>query len=201
MPKSALPSEPLTEKMVEVHREERVSDAGVHLGSCLDNRAEITSKVSARGHLVIFGILLSVNVIKQNQDVNSVTNVLFTHRQVEDQPSKKPKKNGDKSAVALLKSTRQLGCVFQDLEPLKSSSISQKSTQVSRPIRCVKFSKAVLRHADIRESKDPPLGVICPADPHERRPYAPNFEDRSQEEAERQERCALGDAERHAKST
>ena len=40
--------------MVEVHREERVSEAGVHLGSCLDNRAEITSKVSARGHLVIF---------------------------------------------------------------------------------------------------------------------------------------------------
>ena len=128
-------------------------------------------------------------------------NVLFTHRQVEDQPSKKPKKNGDKSAVALLKDAQQLGCVFQDLEPPKSSSISRKSAKVSRPIRCVQFSKAALRHADIRESKDPPLGVICPADPHERSPYPPNFEDRSQEETERQERCARGDAERLAKST
>ena len=94
-----------------------------------------------------------------------------------------------------------MGCVFQDLEPPKSSSISRKSTKVSRLIRCVQFSKAALRHADIRESKDLPLGVICPADPHERSPYPPNFEDRSQEETERQERCARGDAVRLAKST
>ena len=32
-------------------------------------------------------------------------------------------KHGDKSAVAMLKSTRQLGCVCQDMEPPKSSSI------------------------------------------------------------------------------
>ena len=38
----------------------------------------------------------------------------FAHRQVEGQPSKKPKKDGDKSAVAVLKDVRQLGCVFQD---------------------------------------------------------------------------------------
>ena len=32
-------------------------------------------------------------------------------------------KNGDKSAVSMLKSTRQLGCVFQDMEPPKSTAI------------------------------------------------------------------------------
>ena len=42
------------------------------------------------------------------------------HRQVDEQPSKRSKKNGDKSAVAILKITRQLGCVFQDMEPPKS---------------------------------------------------------------------------------
>ena len=57
----------------------------------------------------------------------------YAHRQVEEQPSKRSQKNGDKSAVAMLKrheqhqrtgrpvldayssSTRQLGCVFQDM--------------------------------------------------------------------------------------
>ena len=34
--------------MVEVHREERTSEARVDLGSSLDSRAEITSKASAR---------------------------------------------------------------------------------------------------------------------------------------------------------
>ena len=41
----------------------------------------------------------------------------YAHRQVDEQPSKRSKKNGDKSAVAMLKITRQLGCVFQDTEP------------------------------------------------------------------------------------
>ena len=36
----------------------------------------------------------------------------YEHRQVDELPRKKSKKNGDKSAVVLLKNTRQLGCVF-----------------------------------------------------------------------------------------
>ena len=44
----------------------------------------------------------------------------YAHRQVDEQPNKRSKRNGDKSAVAMLKSTRQLGCVFQDVEPPKS---------------------------------------------------------------------------------
>ena len=113
----------------------------------------------------------------------------FAHRQVDEQPSKKSKKNGDKIAVAILKNTRQLGCVFQDMEPPKSSSIFRKSSNILKPIRCVQFTKAVLRHANIRDHK-PSLGVICPGDPHQRNPNAPKFEDRSQEETERQERYA-----------
>ena len=44
----------------------------------------------------------------------------YAHRQVDEQPSKKSQKNGDKIAVAILKNSRQLGCVFQDMEPPKS---------------------------------------------------------------------------------
>ena len=53
----------------------------------------------------------------------------YAHRQVDEQPSKKSKMNGDRIAVAFLKNTRQLGCVFQDMEPPKSSSILRKSSQ------------------------------------------------------------------------
>ena len=77
----------------------------------------------------------------------------YAHRQVDEQPSKKSKKNGDKSAVAMLKNTRQLGCVFQHMEPPKSSSILRKSSNILKPKRCVRFTKAVLRHANIRDQK------------------------------------------------
>ena len=138
------------------------------------------------------------------------------HRQVEEQPSKRSKKNGDKSAVALLKknehhhrtgrlvvtvyssNTRQLGCVFQDMEP-KSSSIFRKSSEIRKPIRCVKFTKAVVRHADIRDQY-PSLGMICPGEPHQRNPNAPKFEDRSQEETQWQEQGAREAAWRLAKN-
>ena len=113
----------------------------------------------------------------------------YAHRQVDEQPSIRSKKNGDKSAVAMLKITQQLGCVSQDMEPPKSSSIVRKSSNIRKPIRCVRFTKAVVRHADIREH-NPSLGMICPGDNHQRNPSAPNFEDRSQEETEWQERCA-----------
>ena len=99
----------------------------------------------------------------------------------------------------MLKSTRQLGCVFQDMEPPKSSSILRKSSNIRKPIRCVKFTKAVVRHDDIRD-QNPSLGMICPGDPHQRNPNAPTFEDRSQEETEWQERCARETAWRLAKS-
>ena len=113
----------------------------------------------------------------------------YAHRQVDEQPSKRSQKNGDKSAVAMLKITRQLGCVFQDMEPPKSTTILRKSSNMLKPIRCVRFTKAVLRHANIRD-QNPSLGMICPGDPHQRNPNASKFEDRSQEETEWQERCA-----------
>ena len=144
----------------------------------------------------------------------------YAHRQVDEQPSKRSKKNDDKSAVAMLKkhelldrmvkpvvcrdtrhaqghgpvacsssSTRQLGCVFEDMEPPRSSSILRKNSNILKRIRCVQFTEAVKRHANIRDQK-PSLGMICPGDPHQRNPNAPKFEDRSQEETEWQERCA-----------
>ena len=84
---------------------------------------------------------------------------------------------------------RQLDCVFQDMEPPKSSSILRKSSNILKPIRCVRFTNAVVSHANIRD-QNPSLGMVFPGDPHQRNPSAPKFEDRSQEERELQEQCA-----------
>ena len=123
----------------------------------------------------------------------------YAHSQVDEQPRKRSKKNGDKSAMAMLKIARQLGCVCQDMEPSKSSSILRKSSDIRKPIRCVQFTKAVVRHANIRDP-NPSLGMICPGDPHQRSPNATKFEHRSQEETEWQEQGAREAAWRLAKS-
>ena len=47
----------------------------------------------------------------------------FAHRRVDEQPRKRSQQNGDKSAVALLKEAKNLGCIFEDMEPAKSSLI------------------------------------------------------------------------------
>ena len=148
------------------------------------------------------------------------------HRQVDEQPTQRSKKNDDKSAVAILKKgdwqergpvtdqchdrsgkpckmsdvklgqkssqrrssdARQMGCVFQDMTPPKS--ILRKGTDMRKPIQRVTFTKAVARHTKIRD-QNPPLGYICPGEPHERNPNAPKFEDRTQEETEWQEQGA-----------
>ena len=122
------------------------------------------------------------------------------HRQVEGQPSKKPKKCGDKSAVDIVKDVRQFGCVFQDTEPPESAAISRKGTKVLGPIRRVRFTQAALRQASIRENKGPSIGKLQVKSSHQRSPCAVKFEDRSQEETERQERCARGDTWKLAKN-
>ena len=82
-----------------------------------------------------------------------------------------------------------MGCVFHDMEPPKSSSTLRKISNILKPIRCVRFTEAVFRHADIRD-QNASLGMSCPGDPHQRNANAPKFEDRSQEETEWQEQGA-----------
>ena len=95
---------------------------------------------------------------------------------------------------------RQVGCVFQDTEPPEFLSILRKGTQVLGPIRRVRFTRAPLRQANIQESRRPSLNRIQVKSSHQRSPYAVKFEARSQEETERQVRCARGDARKLAKN-
>ena len=99
------------------------------------------------------------------------------------------KKLGQSSSKRQSSNARQLGCVFQDMEPPKSFLILRKSSDMQKPIQRVKLTKAIARHTKIRD-QNPSLGYICPGEPHERSPNAPKFEDRSQEETEWQEQGA-----------
>ena len=68
--------------------------------------------------------------------------------------------------------TRQLGCVFQDMEQPKLSPILRKSSDMQKPIQRVKFTKTIARHAKIRD-QNPSQGFFCPGVPHQRSPNAP----------------------------
>ena len=108
------------------------------------------------------------------------------------------KRGGDKSSMALLKETKNLGGVFQDVEPPRLTSLLRKSSTTTKPIRCVRFSTVVLRDAELRD-QNLSLNKICYWDSHQRSPNALKFEDRSQEEREWQEHWAREAARRLAK--
>ena len=186
-------------RMREMRRESEVPEARVPVEECLDGPARITSKELAPLHSVKKWHPPECLFYKSESGCRFGEMCSYAHRQAEEQPSKRSEKNGDKSAVATLKknehhhrtgrlvvnayssNTRQLGCVFQDMEPPKSSSILRKSSDIRKPIRCVKFTQAVVRHANIRD-QNPSLGMMCPGEPYYRNTNAPKFEDPSQGE-------------------
>ena len=89
-----------------MHREPRVLEAEAQVGKWLDCSARITSKELAQLHSVKNDILRSACSTSPKMDANFGEKCSYAHRQVDEQPSKKSKKNGDKIAVAILKNTR-----------------------------------------------------------------------------------------------
>ena len=157
------------------------------LRNSIDRRVNTSGKVLAQNRLCVSGCKFGA----QNS---------FPHRKVEEQPNKKPTKDAGKSAVAIVKSVRQLSCVSQDTEPPESVSISRRGKKVLGPIRRVRFTRAALRQANIRQKGGPSLRSIQVKIPHHRSHNAMKFEDRSPGETARQERCAPGDLWRLAKN-
>ena len=79
------------------------------------------------------------------------------HREYDNQPNQK--KNGQiggEGSVAMLKKSKQLGCIFQDVEPPEFNSISRKGPKSLGPKRSVQFSKKKKkRPVKIREISRP----------------------------------------------
>ena len=135
---------------------------------------------------------------------------LFPHHKVHEQPNKKPKKtyhskkgreSDDNNAVAIVRIVPQWGCVSQDSESLDSQrgktvpgEPDAKSLVLEQILR-VRFTQSTLRLARIggktmehRLEKYKSNFLISEV------PYAIKFEDRSQEETARQQRCAQSKA-------
>ena len=155
-------------KMKEKRRKPKVPEEEVAVVECLDGHARITSKELAPIHSVKKWHPPECLFYKTKSGCRFGEKCSYAHRQVDEQPSKRSKKNDDKSAVVMLKkhelydrtgkpvvcrdtrreqghrpvvcsssNTRQLGCVFQDVEPPKLSSILRKSSDMQKPIQRV----------------------------------------------------------------
>ena len=107
-------------------------------------------------------------------------------KRVDEQPNKRSKKKWWQKCCSYIEGYTTIG--------LRISGCG-----AAEILRCVQFTKADVRHADIRDQNQS-LGMICPGDPHQRNPNAPKFEDRSQEETAWQERWAREAAWRLAKN-
>ena len=136
-----------------------VPEEEVPVEECFDGHARITSKELAPIRSVQSGTLQNACSTRPRVVADLGKSAVMCIARLTKSLAKRSKKNGDKSAVAMLKSTRQLGCVFQDMEPPKSSSILRKSSNIRKPIRRVKFTKVVARHAKNRD-QNPSLGMI-----------------------------------------
>ena len=135
-----------------MHREPEVLEAEAQVEECLDCHARITSKELAPIHSVKNGILQYACSTSRRMDADLGKSALTCTARLKNSPAKSRKKNGDKSAVAMLKRheqhqrtgrpvldvyssrTRQFCCVFQEQEPPKSLSILRKSSNIRKPI-------------------------------------------------------------------
>ena len=89
-------------RMSENHREPAVPEAGVPVVESLDGLARITLEELAMTHFVKNGTLQNA-FYKTKSGCRFGERCSFAHRQVDEQPTTRSKKNDDKSAVAVLK--------------------------------------------------------------------------------------------------
>ena len=88
--------------MNENHREPEVPGVRVLVVACLDGLARITSKELATTHFVNGGTLQNDCFTKPRV----VSGLAYAHRQVDEQPGERSKKNDDKSAGQKSRSIR-----------------------------------------------------------------------------------------------
>ena len=123
---------------------------------------------------------------KLNRDAKQGTSVYSRTTRLKNNQVRRPKKSYKPSR----RKKRRQGCCSCCEKRCHSWVVSRK-TQSHQNFRKNKVSgKPTLRQASIRENTGPSLGKMQVKIPHQRSLYAIKYEDRSQEETERQERCA-----------
>ena len=161
-----------------MRREPEVPEERVPVVEFFDDLARITSKELARIHFLKSGTLQNACYTRSRVVADLWKSARMHIVRLMNNLVKGPKKNGDKSAVAMLKkyelhdrtgqpvvnrdtrhepnhepvgrrssNARQLRCVFQDMKPPKS--VLRKISPMQKPIRRVKFTQSIARHAKI----------------------------------------------------
>ena len=90
-------------RVSENHRGPEVPEVKVPVVQCIDGLARITSKELAITHFVKSGTLQNACSTRLRVVVGLGKSCSCAHRQVDEQPTKRSKKNDDKSSVAMLK--------------------------------------------------------------------------------------------------
>ena len=121
-------------RMREMHREPEVLEVEAQVGECLDCFARITSKELALTHSVKNGILRSARFTSQKKDAELVKSALRHTARLTNTPARNLKRMVRKVQWLFLKNTRKLCCVFQEMEPPKSSSLLRKGSNIPKPI-------------------------------------------------------------------
>ena len=109
---------------------------------------------------MISGTLQYVRITKTQSGSRFSEKCALMHREVVSQRNNRPTMNDGKGSVALLKNSKQSGCVSWCIERPKSNPILLRGTKSLGPKRSVQFSKGAPRHVKIRERKGPWQGVI-----------------------------------------
>ena len=129
---------------------------------------------------MIIGILPNVNSFTES-GCKFEDQCSFAQSQVEGQPSKKPKKDGDKRAVVLLEDAPPFGLRISGHRAagiFTEFTEEHKSLGTNLTSASLKSYTASRKHP--KKNKGPSLGVTQVKNHHQRSPYAPTFEDRSQ---------------------
>ena len=169
-------------RVSENHRGPEVPKVRVPVVECLDGLARITLEELAITHFVERWHPPECLFYKTKSGCRFGEECSYAHRQVDEQPSKRSKKNDDKSAVAMLKKyeshdrteqpvvdrdTRHesnhglVGCSSSNTRQLgcvfqdvkPPKPILRKSPDMQKPIQRVKFTKAIARHTQKFETK------------------------------------------------
>ena len=112
----------------------------------LDGFARITLEELAITHFVKSGTLQNAFSTRPRVVVGLEKSAHMHIVRLKNSQAKGLKRMVTKSAVAMLKKHEQL--YRTEMEPPKSLSILRKSSNKRKPIRCVKYRKAVVRHGD-----------------------------------------------------
>ena len=141
----------------EMRREPQVPEEKVPVVECLDGLARITSKELAPIHSVKGGILQIACSTSSRVVADLGEKCSNAHRQVEEQPSKRSKKNADKSAVAVLKKNDWHENVWQPVVNRDKSHERSGRPDINRDT-CHELKRGPTGH---RSSNARQLGCVC----------------------------------------